>query len=69
MARLEDRIRAICRAIMATGAERGEVEFVHDLAALLPSQVFGELMGHPAERTGPRSTGGPRSRPAGRTPR
>jgi cytochrome P450 len=47
MARLEDRVRAICRTIMSTGAELGEVEFVHDLAALLPSQVFGELLGIP----------------------
>ena len=47
MARLEDRVRAICRTIMAKGAELGDVEFVHDLAALLPSQVFGELMGIP----------------------
>ncbi len=47
MARLEDRVREICRSIMAVGAERREVEFVHDIAALLPSQVFGELMGIP----------------------
>ena len=31
------------------GAEKGELEFVHDLAALIPSQVFGELMGIPQE--------------------
>jgi len=49
MARLEDRIREICRRILDVGAERGEVEFVHDLAALLPSQVFGELLGIPEE--------------------
>jgi cytochrome P450 len=47
MARLEERVRDICRHIMATGAERGDVEFVHDLAAMLPSQVFGELLGIP----------------------
>jgi cytochrome P450 len=47
MARLEDRVREICRSIMGIGAERGDVEFVHDIAARLPSQVFGELMGIP----------------------
>jgi cytochrome P450 len=47
--RLEDRIRAICRSILAKGAEMGDVEFVHDLAALLPSEVFGEMMGIPPE--------------------
>jgi len=47
--RLEDRIRAICRSILAKGSEMGDVEFVHDLAALLPSEVFGEMMGIPPE--------------------
>jgi len=46
---LQDRIRAICRRILAIGAERGEVEFVHEVAALLPSEVFGEMMGIPSE--------------------
>ncbi len=49
IARLEDQVRAICRRILAKGAEMGEVEFVHDLAAMLPSDVFGELMGIPVE--------------------
>ncbi|HSO96808.1 MAG TPA: cytochrome P450 [Acidimicrobiia bacterium] len=49
MARLEGRIREICRTIMDVGAERGDVEFVHDIAALLPAQVFGELLGIPEE--------------------
>jgi cytochrome P450 len=31
------------------GVEKGELEFVHELAALIPSQVFGELMGIPQE--------------------
>ncbi|HEY6319268.1 MAG TPA: cytochrome P450 [Acidimicrobiia bacterium] len=44
MATLEDRVRAICRSIMAKGAAMRECEFVHDLAAMLPSQVFGELL-------------------------
>jgi len=46
---LEDRIRTICRELLAMGAEMGDLEFVHDLAALIPSQVFGEVMGIPAE--------------------
>ena len=46
---LEPRIREICRDLCRTGAELGELEFVHDLAALVPSQVFGELMGIPQE--------------------
>jgi cytochrome P450 len=49
IAKLEDRVRGICRRILDKGAEMGEVEFVHDLAAMLPSDVFGELMGIPAE--------------------
>ena len=34
MAQMEDRIRAICRSMLAKGAEMGDVEFVHDVAAL-----------------------------------
>ena len=46
---LEGRIRTICREITATAREAGEVDFVHDVATLLPSQVVGELMGLPRE--------------------
>jgi cytochrome P450 len=46
---LEGRIRAICREIMATAAEQGDVEFVHDVCGRLPSQVIGELMGLPRD--------------------
>ena len=49
MAQLENRIRTICRSMLAKGAEMGDVEFVHDIAALLPSQVVGELMALPEE--------------------
>jgi cytochrome P450 len=49
MAKLEDRVRVICRMIMAKGADLGECEFVHDLAAMLPSQVLGELLEIPVE--------------------
>ncbi len=48
MARLEVRIREICREIMRDGADR-DVDFVHDVCAKLPSQVVGELMGIPRE--------------------
>ncbi len=37
---------------MDEGAERGEVDFVHDVCAKLPSQVIGELMGLPREDWG-----------------
>ncbi|MEX2256177.1 MAG: cytochrome P450 [Acidimicrobiia bacterium] len=46
---LEPRIRAICRGLVAMGTEMRDLEFVHDLAALLPSEVLGELMGIPEE--------------------
>jgi len=46
---LEGRIRTICQEIMATAREAGDVDFVHDVATLLPSQVVGELMGLPTE--------------------
>ena len=49
MAQLEDRIRSICREIMARAAEQRDVEFVHDVTAPLPTQVIGELMGLPRE--------------------
>jgi cytochrome P450 len=44
---LEDRIRQICKGIMAAAAEKGDVELVHDVTASLPSQVIGELFGLP----------------------
>ncbi|MBV9952848.1 MAG: cytochrome P450 [Acidimicrobiia bacterium] len=49
---LEDRIREICQSIMADVRERGEVEFVHEVTANLPSRVIGELMGLPEEDWG-----------------
>jgi cytochrome P450 len=45
--KLEPRIREICREIMRDAAERGDVDFVHDVCAKLPSQVVGELVGIP----------------------
>lgn len=44
---LEPQIRATCRSILRTAAEAGEVEFVSDVAAHLPTQVMGRLMGLP----------------------
>jgi len=46
---LEPRIRAITRAILERAAAACEVEFVHEVAAELPVQVIGELMGIPPE--------------------
>jgi cholest-4-en-3-one 26-monooxygenase len=45
--RLEQRVREICRAILGGLPARSEVEFVHDVAAGLPTRVLGELMGLP----------------------
>ncbi|MDQ1460642.1 MAG: cholest-4-en-3-one 26-monooxygenase, partial [Actinomycetota bacterium] len=49
IAGMEDQIRSICREIMATAAEKGDVEFVHDETSALPSRVIGQLMGLPPD--------------------
>lgn len=49
IAGMEPRIRSICRQIMVEAAQKGTVEFVHEVTSKLPSQVIGELMGLPAE--------------------
>lgn len=49
IARLEGRVRDICRGIMAEARERREVEFVHEVAAQLPAQVIGEYFGLPQQ--------------------
>jgi cytochrome P450 len=53
IAGMEDRIRSISAAILDTAPERrgpdGSIEFAHDIAAHLPSQVIGELMGLPRD--------------------
>jgi cytochrome P450 len=46
---LEERIRAICREILARAADARDVDFVHDVTGSLPSQVVGELMGLPED--------------------
>jgi cytochrome P450 len=49
---MEPRVRSVCRTVLEEAAERGEVEFVHDVAAGVPSRVFGRLMGVPEEDLG-----------------
>jgi cytochrome P450 len=49
IAGMEDRIREITRTILAEAKQKEHVEFVHDVAGLLPSQVVGELVGIPEE--------------------
>ncbi len=49
IAAMEGQIRSICREIMDTAAQKGDVEFVHDVTSSLPSRVIGDLMGLPAE--------------------
>jgi cytochrome P450 len=47
--RMEQQVRAICQSIFAEVGQGGDVEFVHEVAGLLPSQVVGELVGIPRE--------------------
>ena len=49
VAGMELRVREICRDIVAEARERREVEFVHDVASRLPTQVIGELFGLPRQ--------------------
>lgn len=49
VAALENRVREICRDIVAEARARREVEFVHDVASRLPTQVIGELFGLPRQ--------------------
>jgi cytochrome P450 len=46
---IEERVRELCRAIMAEARERGDVEFVHEVASPLPTQVIGQLFGLPQQ--------------------
>jgi cytochrome P450 len=48
IAALEPRVRELTRSILARAAERGDVEFVEEVAGELPVQVIGELLGVPA---------------------
>ena len=47
--RMEDQIRAITVGILDRTDTSGDVEFVHEVAAPLPSAVIGRLLGLPAE--------------------
>jgi cholest-4-en-3-one 26-monooxygenase len=47
ISRLHDRVREIARELVDAVAERGECDFVVDVAAELPLQVIAELMGVP----------------------
>jgi cytochrome P450 len=47
IAKLDDDIRAICRDIFA--AADGELDFVSEVAAKLPTRVIGQVMGLPVE--------------------
>ncbi|MCU1394024.1 MAG: cytochrome [Ilumatobacteraceae bacterium] len=49
IAQMEGRIRELCRTIFAEAADKGDVEFVHDVSGSLPSQVVGELVGIPEQ--------------------
>jgi cytochrome P450 len=46
---MEGRIRTICAEILRRAREQVNVEFVHEVAAHLPTQVIGELVGLPRE--------------------
>jgi cytochrome P450 len=46
---LEPQVREICGSILDEAAEKGEVEFVQEVAAKVPSRVFGRIMGLPEE--------------------
>ncbi|MYE76203.1 MAG: cytochrome P450 [Acidimicrobiaceae bacterium] len=47
--RMEDQIRTITVGILDRTSTAGEVEFVHDVCAHLPSEVVGQLLGLPRE--------------------
>jgi cytochrome P450 len=46
---MEGQIRDICRSTFADAAEKGTVEFVHEVTSQLPSRVVASLMGLPDE--------------------
>ncbi|MGD9762189.1 MAG: cytochrome P450 [Candidatus Binatia bacterium] len=52
IAATEDLIRARARAILEAIAQRGECDFVADIAAALPLQIICEMMGIPPADTG-----------------
>jgi cytochrome P450 len=52
IAGLEERVRSICGEVLTGARDRGDLEFVHDVCAKVPSQVIGELFGIPREDWG-----------------
>jgi cytochrome P450 len=49
IAAMEERIRTICAEVLRRAQEQVNVEFVHEVAAHLPTQVIGELVGLPRD--------------------
>jgi cytochrome P450 len=49
--RMERQIRDRCRDLLATAAEKGDVDFCHDVAGPLASQTITEIMGLPHDDT------------------
>ncbi len=49
VAELEPRLRAVTRAAVDAVAARGDCDFVQELAAMVPLQAIGELLGVPVE--------------------
>ena len=49
--RMESQIRSRCRDVLAAAADKGEVDFCHDVAGPLASETIAEIMGLPHEDT------------------
>jgi cytochrome P450 len=49
IAEMEGQVRDVVTGILDDAAEQRDVEFVQDVAAKVPSRVFGQIMGLPAE--------------------
>jgi cytochrome P450 len=49
---MEQQIRDLTRAIFEKAADKGEVDFINDVAGPLPAQVIAQVMGLPQEDTG-----------------
>jgi cytochrome P450 len=48
---MEEQIRERCRTILESAGEKGEVDFVHEVAGPLPAQIIAGIMGLPQEDT------------------
>lgn len=49
VAAMEHEVRSVCRRILDEACAQGDVEFVQEVAAHVPSRVFGRVMGVPAD--------------------